>query len=527
MNEGRAQSTGTPRLAAVLFDMDGVITDTAGAHAAAWQRLFDAYLEERAGGGDFRRFAPEDYRHHLDGKPRYDGVESFLASRGISLPFGDPDDAPGRATICGLGNRKNRYFQEWLAAHRIEAYPGSLALIAKLKAAGVKVAVFSASRNAEAVLRSAGVLELFDAKVDGQDMAALGLPGKPDPAILNQALDRLGEPIQRAAVVEDAVAGVRAGTAGGFGAVVGVARDGHERELEAAGAASIVGDLAELDFAPDSGLFVKTRATLPSVWDHLGPIGARLAAKPAAIFLDYDGTLTPIVSDPRQATLAAGMKEAVRRLARCLPTAIISGRDLGDVQALVGLDSLFFAGSHGFAMAGPGGWRQDAELGKDFLPELDRAQSALAAALRDMGGAVVERKSFSLAVHFRNVRDHDAPLVEDIVGEVMSRFDRLRCSIGKKVFDIKPLTDWDKGRAVMALLGHLQPGEPDVVSLYLGDDTTDEDAFRALSQGGIGIVVRDLDDRRRTAARFALDGTEDVERFLDWLGREALRQRPR
>ncbi|HSP25478.1 MAG TPA: HAD-IA family hydrolase, partial [Saliniramus sp.] len=236
------------RLTAVLFDMDGVVTDTATAHFASWKQLFDAYLRARAGGDAFEPFTEAEYRRYVDGKPRYDGVMSFLASRDIWLPHGDADDDPARETICGLGNRKNRHFNAWLDDNRTEPFPGTLALIAKLKAAGVKIAVFSSSRNAEAVLRSAGVLDLFDARVDGRDMAALGLPGKPDPAILRQSLERLGARVEGAAVVEDASSGVEAGVRGGFSPVIGVAREGHRGELVDAGADIVVADLGELDF---------------------------------------------------------------------------------------------------------------------------------------------------------------------------------------------------------------------------------------------------------------------------------------
>lgn len=232
-------------LDAVLFDMDGVITDTAAAHAAAWKQLFDGWLGER--GGDFRPFDEDaDYRAYVDGKPRLDGVRSFLASRGIDLPFGSEDDPPERATICGLGKRKNHYFNDWLAANRVRAYPGSLDLVARLRRAGLRLAVFSASRNATAVLESAGVLDRFDVKVDGSDMAELGLPGKPDPAILLRAARLLAVAPARAAVVEDAIAGVQAGLAGGFAQTIGVDREGHGERLLEAGAAIVVADLGEL-----------------------------------------------------------------------------------------------------------------------------------------------------------------------------------------------------------------------------------------------------------------------------------------
>jgi trehalose 6-phosphate phosphatase len=504
------------RVSSVLFDMDGVVTNTAHAHFVAWKRLFDDYLLASARIDAIEPFSDADYRKYVDGKPRYDGVESFLASRDIALPYGDEDDRPEQETICGLGNRKERYFSAWLDENRVEPFPGTLALIDKLKGSGVKVAVFSSSRNAELVLRSAGVRDLFDAGVDGRDMAQLGLPGKPDPAILMQALERLGGRIEGAAVIEDAVSGVEAGARGGFAPVIGVAREGHRGELVNAGADIVVADLAELDFSPATGLMVRTLQGLPYAHDCKEELRDRLAGMRPFVFLDYDGTLTNIVGDPKHATLSNGMKQAVKRLAARLPTAIISGRDLDDVRALIDLDELSYAGSHGFAMSGPGGWREDVEQGREFLPDLDRAEAALNQELSRIAGAWVERKSFSLAVHFRQVEARNVPAVQDAVRRVLEGRERLRATTGKKVLDVKPRTDWHKGRALTALLEKRGLDESDVVPIYLGDDTTDEDAFRTISRRGIGIVVRDGEDRP-TAARYALADIAEVEQLIDWL----------
>ena len=248
--EARGAREPTRRIDAVLFDMDGVITATARTHAAAWKQLFDEFLAAQAShqGPAFQPFdADDDYRRYVDGKPRYDGVRSFLASRAIALPEGDAADPPDADTVHGLGNRKNGYFLERLRRDGVEVYPGSLALLRALRAKGVGAAVISASRNAEHVLEAAGVLKLFDAKVDGRDADALGLPGKPDPAVFLEAARRLGVAAERAAVVEDALAGVEAGRRGGFALVIGVDRTGHPDELRAAGADRVVRDLAELD----------------------------------------------------------------------------------------------------------------------------------------------------------------------------------------------------------------------------------------------------------------------------------------
>jgi beta-phosphoglucomutase family hydrolase len=236
------------RLDAVVFDTDGVLTDTASVHSAAWKRMFDEYLRERAArlGEPFRPFEHDDYLRFVDGRPRLDGVAAFLASRGISLPTGTLSDPPEAETVGGLGNRKNGYFLVLLAQDGVRPFASSVALVRELRNRGLRLAAVSASRNFAAVLRAAGMHGLFDTEVDGLDLARLGLAGKPDPALFLEAAARLGVRPSRAAVVEDALAGVEAGRRGGFGLVVGVDRGDLAEELAARGADVVVSDLGEL-----------------------------------------------------------------------------------------------------------------------------------------------------------------------------------------------------------------------------------------------------------------------------------------
>jgi beta-phosphoglucomutase family hydrolase len=236
------------RLDGVIFDMDGVVTRTAVVHYRAWKVLFDAYLASRPDldGAAARPFDEDDYRRYVDGKPRYAGVRDFLASRGIRLPEGSPDDPPERETIAGLGDRKNLTFVAEVETGGVEPFETTVELVARLRAAGRHVAVISASENATLVLRAAGVLDDFEVKVDGVDAKRLGLAGKPDPAIFLEAARLLGTEVPRTAVVEDALAGVEAAARGGFGFVVGVDRAGYREELEAAGASLVTEDLGEL-----------------------------------------------------------------------------------------------------------------------------------------------------------------------------------------------------------------------------------------------------------------------------------------
>ncbi len=236
-------------LEAVIFDMDGVVTDTAAVHAAAWKKLFDKYLQGRAddGGDNFVAFDQgADYERYVDGKNRYDGVRSFLEARGIELPEGTPDDPPEDDTVCGLGNRKDEYFRAWVEEKGVRAYGSTVELIKELKKGGVRVAIVTASRNADQILAAAGVADLFEEKVDGLVAADLGLAGKPDPATYVEAAKMLGVDPAHAAVVEDALSGVESGSRGGFGLVVGVARAGQGDSLRKAGADVVVADLDEL-----------------------------------------------------------------------------------------------------------------------------------------------------------------------------------------------------------------------------------------------------------------------------------------
>jgi len=233
---------------ACVFDLDGVITDTASVHAAAWTRMFDDFLGSRpkVSGEDLRPFEPDDYRRYVDGKPRYDGVKSFLESRGISIPYGSPEDTPELETICGLGNRKNAEFQRHLDENGVKVFPDTIAFVSGLHKRGIRTAVISASRNCLPVLRAAGVEDLFETRVDGVVAAELGLPGKPDPAVFLEAAKRLGAAPDQTAIVEDALAGVEAGRRGKFALVIGVDRTGHGDDLLENGATVVSNDLAQL-----------------------------------------------------------------------------------------------------------------------------------------------------------------------------------------------------------------------------------------------------------------------------------------
>jgi len=247
---------------------------------------------------------------------------------------------------------------------------------------------------------------------------------------------------------------------------------------------------------------------IPSALEHVQEIATSSGS--VAVFLDYDGTLTPIVRHPENALLSDSMRQAVRDLAARGQVAILSGRDLDDVRRRVKIDGIVYAGSHGFDIAGPRGLRR--QVATEFLPKLTIAEKELHEALDGIPGARVERKHFSIASHYRNVKESNLPRVEQAVRAVAARHRELRRIDGKKVYELLPRFDWDKGKAVVWLLEMFGSKRGNVRPIYIGDDSTDEDAFRALEQSGIGILVSE--QSRPSAARYALKNPEEVERLL-------------
>jgi trehalose-phosphatase len=247
---------------------------------------------------------------------------------------------------------------------------------------------------------------------------------------------------------------------------------------------------------------------IPSALEHVQQItrsGARLA-----VFLDYDGTLTSIVSHPQDAWLSDSMRQTLRSLAARVPVAILSGRDLNDVRGRVLVDGIVYAGSHGFDIAGAGGLRR--EIGAAYLSVLDTAETELRGALDEIPGAQLERKHFSVAAHYRNVNKEDAFRVAQAVDAVAATYHKLRRIDGKKVYELLPDIDWDKGKAVLWLLETLGLERGNTLPIYIGDDRTDEDAFRALEKRGVAILVSE--QPKITAASYWLNNPEEVERFL-------------
>ena len=502
-------------LDAVLVDLDGVVTQTARVHARAWKKAFDDYLRERAArrGGAFHPFDLEkDYKAYVDGKPRLSGVASFLQSRDIFLPPGEDTDPPDKETVCGLGNRKNKFYLQLLRERGVDVYSSSISFIRRVKSTGRKVAVVTSSRNCDAVLEAAGIADLFDAQVDGNVAREWLLDGKPAPDTYLEAAYRLGVKPSRAGVIEDALSGVQAGKAGKFALVIGVARNGEAEMLRQCGANVVVSDLSELAFA---GATDAPAATAPPALDHLREIDARLRSRRLVVFLDYDGTLTPIADRPENARMSEAMRSTVSGLAAACPVVIISGRALPDIRGMVGLDGVMYAGSHGFDIAARDGSRTAHEEGAEYVPVIAAAAQALRARLDSIDGVLVEDKTYTIAVHYRLVDAEIVPAVERVVDDVLAVHAGLRKTTGKKVFELRPDMDWGKGKAVLWLLHALELEAPEVLPIYIGDDVTDQDAFDALGDRGVCILV--ADEAIETTADFRLASPEEVRVFLQQL----------
>lgn len=497
---------------AVIFDLDGVITKTASVHAEAWKSMFDEFLQEWAKTHD-QPFVPfdadVDYLEYVDGKPRYEGIQSFLASRGIELPMGNPEDGDDVLSVYGLGNKKNKMFVRVLQENGVEVYQTTINLIHEIRRLGIKTALISSSKNCRSIIERVGAQDLFDARIDGVDAMERNIKGKPAPDVFLKAAEDLGVDPNHAVVIEDAISGVQAGRDGGFAEVIGVDRADQTDALLENGADVVVKDLGEVEV-------LKNVEKKPHALENLDAIWDRLKGKTPVIFFDYDGTLTPIVSHPDLAVLDDQMKETLEKLKEKHMIAIISGRDRPDVQSKINIEGIFYAGSHGFDIAGPNDQHLEIDEGKKKLPFMDAAEIELNERIPTIEGAWVERKRYSIAIHYRGVKPEQEAEVEKIVDSVHSGYKGdLRKATGKKIFELQPDIPWNKGKALNLLLKLFDLDRPEVCPVYLGDDVTDEDAFFAIEDNGLGIAVQDVDTP--TYAHFTVKNVEQVRTFLNEL----------
>jgi trehalose 6-phosphate phosphatase len=497
---------------AAIIDLDGVVTRTATQHARAWKIMFDIYNEtrKRVGGEAYREFTVrDDYPQYIDGIPRYDGVREFLSSREIELPYGHPDDTAGKETICGLGNLKNRIFLEVIKKEGVEIFKKNIQQIRKWKEQGLKTAVISSSKNCRQILDATGLTTLFDTRVDGITSVERNIKGKPAPDIFLEAARELGVQPAEALVAEDSLAGVAAGKEGMFGLVIGVDNGSGAKELRRRGADIVVSNLQEVELKT-----ARKPRELPLAMENIRKIKASFKNRKPLIFLDFDGTLAPIVERYEDAAMSPEVKEVVNRLAEKYAIAVISGRGLKDVKERVGLKDIYYAGSHGFEISGPAGFHSEHDEAKKAIPVFDMLEPTLKEKLKDIKGVRFERKKFTLAVHYRQVTDEQQEEVKNTIEKTLGDHKEVKAGKGKKVIEIKPNLDWHKGRAVQMLIKELSDDKQPVMPLYIGDDITDEDAFRILYHG-TGILVGDHGSE--TFADYLLDDVPQVKELLQAL----------
>lgn len=472
---------------AVILDLDGVITQTANLHARAWKEMFDDFLRSRFSAG--KKFQPfdlqEDYARYVDGKPRYDGVQSFLSSRGIELPYGNTDDDPKKDTVCGLGSRKNDLFHQLIKSQGVDVYKSSDLQLKEWKKKAIPMAVVSSSRNCRLILKESGLEDFFQVVVDGTDLERLDIPGKPEPDIFLEAAKELGVSPKEAIVVEDAIAGVQAGRRGNFGLVVGIDRQGSARDLKEEGADIVLSELNQIGEISQNPSMLGPNPAL----ECLDQIKTKMFPPPPVLFLDYDGTLTPIVKHPSEATLSEEIRDVLKSLSKNFYVTVVSGRDRMDVEKLVGLTDINYAGSHGFDIRLADGTTHQLEEAKATLDDLSSAEDLLQEKFKDIEGVLVERKKYAIAIHYRNAKESAIGRIEDIVDQAATTYPSLRKRGGKKIFELQPDLEWNKGQAILWILEKLRINSQNALPIYLGDDLTDEDAFEVLADRGLSFLI--------------------------------------
>jgi len=399
------------------------------------------------------------------------------------------------------------------------------------------VGVASSSKNCKPILESAKLDDLFETRVDGVVSAEMGLKGKPEGDIFVTAAANVGAQPGESVVVEDATSGVQAGRNGGFGLVIGVAREDNEEDLLKNGADVVVRDLAQITPAWIGAWFGREPFAFFEAWEtgtrlslipdpkahgsdvRMNACYSRLpkeafsGEKKLVFFLDYDGTLTPIVDRPGLAVIPEEMRRTVARLAQAHTVAVVSGRMREDVEKLVGVKDIFFAGSHGMDIAGPGLSLLEPRV-KETAPLIEKVIAVLSKDLGGIEGILIEKKKISVAVHYRLLKDEGRLAeIEARVRQIVEEHKALRLMHGKKVFEVLPDVPWDKGQAVRWILQALKLSWEDASVIYIGDDVTDENAFRVLRTRGTGVLVSQKP--LASCAHFRVASPDDVRRIFE------------
>lgn len=475
---------------AVILDLDGVITDTRNLHYEAWKRTFDPFLKNYGQGPLSRK----DYESHVDGKPREEGIKDFLLFRGIEISSEE---------MNRIGEEKNLFYLDELGKQGLVIFSDALRALKRWKSAGISLAVVSSSKNTTAILERLKIKSYFDVEVNAVLGGELHLKGKPNPDYFLEAARRLNVSPEDCIVVEDAVSGIEAGVKGHFRSVIGITRpDQTPREtLARAGADYVVSSLEEI-------------FTLkPNVLKNWETFKEYINGKEIALFLDFDGTLSEIVQDYKDAKIVDAIRLVLRKSAESIKIAIISGRDRQDVKARVGLDNLFYAGCHGYDISGPGCFHFQVEEAEKSSGDMKKAASLISDLAQKYEGLLLEDKKYFTAVHYRKVDPSLHQEVKSRIVDIIQRFEHLEVKEGKMVIEIGPGLNWNKGEAVRKLCEVLELEPYHTVAVYVGDDLTDEDVFCELHSWGVGIKVG-VENMDKTCADFSLKDPEEVGQFL-------------
>lgn len=487
------------RFDGVLFTLDDVLVQTDAVFSSAWREVFDEFLARHFPGAGHSPFdLQQDYATHVRGRMPFEAAQRLLEARHLAMPAGRPNDSPRSLSIWGLANAAQARISARLHGVPPTSYEPAVRLARTLRRCGIRVAAVSLARQAEEVLRATGMAALFHARVDGRDMERFRLHAWPAPDLWREALRRLEVPATRAAAFVGGSAQAEAARAVGITTVWDV--------TEAPAGHPVLFELFTVVLpatAADEQILPSALQTV----ERLVPPGCT-----TALFLDFDGTLTRITPTPREATLAPVVRDALASLATRMPVAIVSGRDLDNLRERVALSNVWYAGSHGFDIAGPDGLSYQPAEALASLPALDAAERFLREQLTDVAGALVERKRFALAAHYRLVVPGEVQRVKDAAEAALTLTSGLRASPGKKVIELLPDIDWHKGRAMQWLLERMVP---ETWPIYIGDDHSDEDAFTLLVGHGTGIVVQE--QPAPSAARYRLRDPDEVLRFLSRL----------
>jgi alpha,alpha-trehalase len=397
----------------------------------------------------------------------------------------------------------------------IRVLDSTVPLLRRLHDAGIATAAYSYRRNSTPALRAAGIDELANTVLTEADTGA-----KPESAVLLQAASRLGVHPGRCVVIGHEQAVVRAGSDNGFGLVIGLDATRKAQRLVSSGADTVIADLAEISVRSGDAAM----SAIPDALQVYSQLKELVTARRPAVFLDFDGTLSDIVEHPESASLLDGAAEALRALAAQCPIAVLSGRGLDDLRDRITVENLWLVGSHGFELIAPNGGRRQNDAAAAAAGALAHAAKLLTAELSSIPGTVVEHKRLAVAVHYRNA---DPARVDQLLAAVrrFGRSEGLRLTTGRKVVELGPDIDWDKGRTVQWVLDEMAGGNaaaPDTLPIYIGDDIADEDAFDAVRFDGLGIVVRhdEEDPDRPSSASFSLANPAAVVEFVQLLAND-------